>query len=290
MSGDVRSHNAHGIANRLRLLRPRDARAFLLVEGVDESKLYAHFVDRARCRIHIMHGWPNVLGALAILEAERFPGLLALVDADFNTLEGRAPPSRNAIFTDTHDLETMLLASPALDGVLIEYADEDKLAPLDGADGVRKRLLELGSPIGYLRWLNHKEGAWMRFDDLEMLDFIHEGTLEFDRGALMTTLRNRSKALVVVEAEVLRRAEALSEPGHDLWHVCCGHDLVRILSVALRKAFGENNDAEIKPARLEKELRLAFSLPHFQATRLWAAIAAWEGANAPYVILARGAP
>jgi hypothetical protein len=207
-------------------------------------------------------------------------------------LEGRAPHSPNLVVTDTHDLETMILASPALDYVLVENADGDKLAPLGGAEGVRAQLVELGSPIGYLRWYNEREQRYLLFEDLPVERFIHEKTLTLDRDELVRTLRNRSRSSLVVigDDELWRRADALCDPVHDLWHVCCGHDLVRILSVALRKAFGDNNDTDVKPARLEKELRLAFSLPHFQSTRLWAAIGAWEGANAPYVILARGAP
>lgn len=209
------TQNAHGIANRLRILR-KDVHSgsFLLVEGHEEKKLYSIFVDRDARKIEIAHGKPNVQGALAILEGESFKGLLALVDTDFDALEGRAVASPNLLRSDTHDLETMLLASPALDKVL-------------------------------------------------------------------------SKALVVVDAELLNGARALEDPSHDRWHVCCGHDLVRILSVGLLHVWGSNKPADIEPGRLEESLRLAFSRADFESTRLFAGIVAWEAVSAPYVIVKR---
>jgi Protein of unknown function (DUF4435) len=282
-SGDIRSVNAWGIANRVRQMRPVHDGSFLLVEGVDEDKLYRNFMDYTRCRIQIAHGKPNVLGALAILDEEGFRGALAIVDADFSVLEGTRPGSPNIVHTDTHDLETMLLASPALDRVLAERGDASKLAAL--GDDVRRLLLALGEPIGYLRWLSVKQMTWIRFDDLEIDEFVDEKTLTVDLEKLLATLRNRSKALIVVDAEVWRLAEALKEPGHDLWHVCCGHDLVRILSVALRKVLGSNKPSDVQPSGLEERLRLSFSLADFQATRLWGAIIAWEKENPPYVVL-----
>ena len=45
----------------------------------------------------------------------------------FDILEGTVPLSQNLLFTDTHDLETMLLNSPALEKVLSEHGSETKI-------------------------------------------------------------------------------------------------------------------------------------------------------------------
>lgn len=282
------TQNAHGIANRLRILR-KDVHSgsFLLVEGHEEKKLYSIFVDRDACKIEIAHGKPNVQGALAILEGESFKGLLALVDTDFDALEGRAVASPNLLRSDTHDLETMLLASPALDKVLSERGDEDKLRAAGGVAGVREKLLALGAPVGYLRWHNERRGSQLRFKEMEMSSFIDKRSLAIDREELLRDLRNRSKALVVVDAELLNGARALEDPRHDRWHVCCGHDLVRILSVGLLHVWGSNKPADIEPGRLEESLRLAFSRADFESTRMFAGIVAWEAVSAPYVVLRR---
>lgn len=291
MTADIRSTNARVVANKVRLLRSDGVHAgtFVLVEGDEDRRLYGNFIDPAQCRIQIAGNRDNAIGALAILERGGFPGILAIVDTDYAALRGRAPDSPNLLFTDTHDLETMLLASPSLDRLLAERGDAGKIAAVCGG-GARATLLELGKPIGYLRLLNEIEGAWIRFKDLETENFIDEHTLELDRGKLIATLRNRSsRTVTVIDDELWRRAEALQAPGHDLWHVCSGHDLVRILSVALRRALGKNNDAEVKPTQLEERLRIGFSDAHFRSTKLSADIAEWEARNPPYMVLARGA-
>jgi len=62
----------------------------------------------------------NAINSLLMLDSNSFPGVLAIVDSDFRVLERNFPTNRNLLPTDFHDLETMLLVSPALDKVLSE--------------------------------------------------------------------------------------------------------------------------------------------------------------------------
>lgn len=55
---------------------------------------------------------------MSILEKDAFLGVLAIVDADFDILESKLPESKNVLFTDAHDLETMIMKSFALEKVL----------------------------------------------------------------------------------------------------------------------------------------------------------------------------
>ena len=282
------SVSADGIANRVRMKRHKHAGAFLLVEGEDDKKLFKNFVDAASCVIQIAYGKPNVLGALAILEQGGFRGVLAIADADFARLEGQLPHSPNLIWTDTHDLETMLLASPALDRLLSERGDEDRLAGFLRSAGsdVRAALLKLGAPVGYLRWLSQREKMSLLFEGLPFGDFLSEKTLMLNEGALLRVLQSRSGKGVLIDADIQAKIALLKNVEHDRWQVCCGHDLVSVLSIALVRVFGANKDADVKPGRLEESLRLAFTAADFKGTRLWAAIRAWEDQNPPFLVLA----
>jgi hypothetical protein len=73
---------------------------------------------------------------------------------------------------------------------------------------------------------------------------------------------------------------------HDPWHVCCGHDLVWILSVGLRKTIGTWDTKDVRPDSLERSFRLAFERSYFYRTQLYVSIQQWEEANTPFVILA----
>lgn len=74
---------------------------------------------------------------------------------------------------------------------------------------------------------------------------------------------------------------------HDPWQICCGHDLVQILSVGLRKTIGSNNAKDIEPNILERSLRLAYEEAYFHDTQLYLDICTWENENQPFIVLPR---
>jgi hypothetical protein len=65
------------------------------------------------------------------------------VDADFDRIEGRTPPSANLVFTDLHDLECMLIRSTAFDALLSEFGSSEKLQRFD-RDALLARIIHRG--------------------------------------------------------------------------------------------------------------------------------------------------
>ena len=87
-------------------------------------------------------------------------------------------------------------------------------------------------------------------------------------------------------AEIQAYVGTLKSPSHESWHVCCGHDLVELLSVGLRKVLGQHTEAAVQRERLEQQLRLAYEAGYFRSTKLYVRIRAWEDLNAPFKVLA----
>src|SRR5438105_471262 len=103
------------------MLRTQHSGAFLLVEGVDDARFFTTRTDSRRCRLVLAGGRENVLGAIAVLDRASFKGALGAVDADFDRIIGAGTaPAPNLAVTDTHDLEMMLIQSPALERLLAE--------------------------------------------------------------------------------------------------------------------------------------------------------------------------
>jgi hypothetical protein len=65
-------------------------------------------------------GRDSVADAFAALQDPPVPGLIGFVDSDFSQLDPILPRSSAMMATDSHDIETMIMASPALDKVVIE--------------------------------------------------------------------------------------------------------------------------------------------------------------------------
>ena len=261
--------------------------SFLIVEGSTDDIFFKMFTDTNKCRIRIAGNKAAAIQVLSILEKENLPGVLAIVDADFDFLEGKSLSSPNLILTDTHDLETMIIKSPALEKVLNAYGSEDKINQLtrDVGKDVRTLLLECSIPIGYLRWLSLREGLLLKFENLDFGRFIRDG-LTINVPELIRRVKNHSQRLDIADIQIMSGMQAIHNDVYDPWHVCCGHDLIGVLSIGLRKAIGTSNPYDVKPMFLESILRIAFERSHFYETRLYASIKQWEKANEPFLILA----
>ncbi len=270
-------------ANQIRLLRQTFPGAFLLVEGSSDKIFYERFIDRLTCRLVIVSGKPSsklrVIEVLRILEQSNFKGVLAIIDADFERLETLLYTSPNLLRTDTHDLETMLIKSPAFDKVIAEFGSEEKIANRD----VRIILLEIGISVGYLRWISLCDDLNLSFDI--NINFFNEKTLQIDEIKLIREVKNKSQKHSIKDEDLQQRLTSQKNNGHDPWEVCCGHDLVKILSTMLRKAIGSNETADVEQNRLERNLRLAYEEVYFCTTQIYQEIQVWESKNFPFKVL-----
>lgn len=168
--------NADGIANAILAVRHypgNEHLTFLLVEGEGDKHLYENYTDKQRCAVRSIGLKPSAksiaLQVLAILEQSKMAGALAVVDADFDVLEGKSYLSPNVFLTDAHDVELMVVQSPALEKVLREYASEQKIMDVEQQTGknIRTLLLDGSKTFGYARWISLRKGYALRFDNLE---------------------------------------------------------------------------------------------------------------------------
>ncbi len=282
---------ANSIVNKIIVTRQypgNDAQAFLIVEGFTDEKFYRSFIDEDKCQIIVADGKATAVEVVSLLGQEQFIGILALVDADFDVLEG-LPSPKNVLFTDTHDLETMIIKSPALAKVLREFGSQNKVATFEqhAKKNITTVMLENGLRIGYLRWASLRNGLSLTFEELEFEKFVSKEKLILDIAKLIKTVKDKSQKPGLLESDVLSKMKQLENAAHDPWHVCCGHDLVCILSLGLTKAIGTHSTKEVTPEIVEKLLRLAYERSYFVKTQVYLLIRQWEHDNTPFTILSQ---
>lgn len=258
------------IANKIRLLRTQHPGSFLIAEGDTDARVWKNLVDSTKCRVENASNKDNAVATLNILEKDNFAGVLAVVDADFDILEETVLLSQNLLLTDTHDLETMLLKSPALEKVLREHGSTEKIERF--AQDIRPTLLESAKIIGYLRWASLKFNYCLKFEGLAFNKFVDDRTLILDESKLIQTVKNNSQKPGLDEQEIRANMDSLKTNTQDMWYICCGHDMISILSIALCKALGSCNYKEVEPNVLEKYLRVAYESAHFRETKLYRSI------------------
>ncbi len=274
-------------ANAIRLQRSTFSGTFLLVEGSTDKIFYERFTDKVQCKIVTVLGKPYIkaraIAILTLLETSDFQGILAIVDADFDRLNLTLHPSPNLLQTDTHDLETMLLNSFALDKVIAEFGSEEKIANL--RRDVKAIFLEAGMVIGYLRWVSQLKQFNLAFSNIKFSSFLDEKTLQIDELKLIQKVKKKTQALSLKDEELQQCLLSQKDKTHDPWQVCCGHDLIEILSFGFRKAIGSSKATDVEPLSLERNLRLAYEASYFLKSQLYQDICAWESGNQSFKVL-----
>lgn len=256
--------------------------SFLLVEGDDDVRFFRPRINDDSCHLVDCRGKRNALAAIARLDQVRLRGALAVVDDDFDTLLGTAPPSLNLVRSDAADLECVLLRSPALDRVLAELADPDAVRRLQQEEGgVRTALLSRGLPFGKLRWLALRRGWELRFEQLKATNFVAAETWQVNLDALY----EEGVRLGMPLAKEAIAAELDALPAADPYWVCRGHDLIDILVVGLKGSLGRGGRTQPSRELVSSLLRQSLHADEFAATLLHAGIASWQDRSPPYQVL-----
>lgn len=264
------------IRSRLVLVRNARSEAILLVEGPTDVPFW-RLVGREKVFLIQCDGREAVLKELRAVHAGgAIPGLLAVIDADWDHIEGTRHDLPDLFKTDTRDLESLLvLCTRALEEVIWLHADPDARSALEASEGadLRALLLERARIFGRLRWVHLRRRCTSEFHDGLMNDYFNPKTWRVDEAGLLKALVGLG---VAPDAATLRDELAALPEVQDAW-LCRGHDLLILLARALS---GPLKRAGQKRPPGQDNLRDALSLvavrsDELYATRLFRELRAW---------------
>lgn len=267
---------AQEIANEIRMRRSQFNGVFLLVEGNDDRLFMQNFISPESCQIEVARGKSNVCGVIAILDEDGFEGVLGVVDADFDRINGLPSKSPNLVMPECHDLVTMLVHSPALDRMLIEFGSEKKIASFTCNESVLAALTSRALLVGYLRLYSLRADLGLKFKDLTYSKWIKPGSFEPNVVELTKAVKNNSQRLDLATCVLVRSVEELCASDYDPREICNGADLIEILSIGLRSVLGSNNAKSVTPELLTSFLRAAYSDQNFSVSTLKKEILKWQ--------------
>lgn len=272
----IDSISANDVANEISMMRSAFKGTVLVVEGVTDSRLYRKFTDGEKVRIIIAHSKDNVRRTVTECRNRRMDGkVVGIADKDLDGLIGkkRTPP---LFGTDRNDMESMTLCSKALDDVMAEYADQEKLKRFEERHGkLRDALARAAGPICALMYISYKRGMNLSFKDLEHSRFVNPHTLETDIPRMVSDVYAQSMAQMYPKQTVTDQVRSFLKNISDPWDAVRGHDAVSILALALKNTFGAYNSKYIGDGELSGALRLAYSFAYFRKTDLYASSCDW---------------
>lgn len=271
---------AEDICNELSMERTVYDGAFLIVEGITDSRLFGKFIDDVGTRIRIAHSKDNVRGIVREMSGRRGDDkVLGITDPDLDLLRGRRakPP---LFHTDCRDMEMMALRSNALNDVISEYGEKEKVERFEETVGpILDTIVSSSYPIGLLMSISHDHGLNLSFKNLDFHRFINQRTLGLDVVQMVSEVLDNSRNIRVSRKELVRVLSQEAERLDDIWKAARGHDTISILLIGLRKTFGGFNAQDLQEGELGGALRLAFSDADFRETALYRDTGEWASRN-----------
>ena len=256
------------------------------MEGASDAKLYGMFVDQKSCQIIIAHNRFNVVEACRILEVESFGGVIGIIDADFDHLEGKIPDVSIIFQTDMHDAECFMLSTSAFDKLVSEFASEEKLSAWQKryAADMRSHLTQQAAIIGTLLWHSNCTCLNLCFRELDAKEYVIEPDLQVDALKLIKHVKNKSKRYDLPDEHLAHELEQRLKVSDKFWQMVRGRDVINILSFAFRRTLGSWKSQEATCEHIERGLRLAYTEDDFSQTKLYSKIREWEAAHTPFRI------
>lgn len=271
------------IASEIQLTRSHHQGSFLIVEGRDDRLFMEAFTSRNTCQIFVARDKQAVLESISVLDGIGFRGALGLVDADFDRVSGVKHTSANIVSYDCHDLESMLIFSPALERVLIEFGSRSKISGRGG--NVLSLLVGRAMCIGYLRLHSMLGQHGFRFQGIRCSSWIDRSSFNWSFDELVKAVDNNTTGQSLDAGQLRRNVDTLAGAKYDSREVCVGSDLVDILSLGLRSALGSNNAGVVSGETLRRSLRLGYSIGSLLKSDVGRGIRQWEGNNRPFRVI-----
>jgi Protein of unknown function (DUF4435) len=273
------------VAAQIRMVRQVHKGTILILEGETDARVFARFIDCRSCDIEVGFGKKNVIEALDLLEEGGVPGVVAVIDADFDRLLGTTYRPENLCITDAHDLDLTIFLSAALDRYIAEYADVDLFKNKFKSDlwAVRDRVVNASLPLAYCRFTSEHRNLGLYFKDLKHHEFVNLDDLSIDSSTLVAELISRSSTRCTVSNLKIYIANEAARK-HDPFQLANGHDVAAILGIALRKLLANRKTVQTWASEVEAGLRLAFDWEALAGTALYQGLRDWEANNKPYRI------
>ena len=272
----VREPSGTKAAIRQALMSPVGLRVvWVVVEAEEDVAVYEKFMQPDSTVVKTSEGetgrkgYANVeLIVSEIKEEVPVAHIMGIRDADYSRFEADYTVPANIFLTDRRDLEMMLLEAESVQQALRTWAP--------AFDDAFAKSIPVCRHFGYLRIYNEVADLTVRFHDNlrpnKYWDYQQQAmkaTWEQDSTAKFVALSEGKCAATDVKAFVTTH----KLENENLYDICRGHDLLKLLSLTLVDVQTYSVDA------IMAKMTDAYTLKDFKATRLYASIQAWQTAE-----------
>lgn len=249
--------------------------AWVVVEAEEDVAVYEKFMQRDSTVVKTSEdntghkGYANVeIIVQTIKEDEPRAHIMGIRDADYSRYEEGYSVPVNIFLTDRRDLEMMLLEANSVKQALHDW--------IQNYDEALSKCVPVCRHFGYLRIYNDVAGLSVKFHD----HLRPSKYWNFQQQAVAIGWEQESTAKFVALSEggcttpdVTSFIATHKLEDEELYNVCRGHDLLKLLSLTLIDVQTYSVGA------IMAKMTAAYSSEDFKATKLYASIQAWQAAE-----------
>lgn len=264
----------------------------ILVEGVQDVKLFKRLFLENNARLSITHGKHNMRDVYEILTTRNFDKKIGVRDADFLRIKNNGKYNKNfslAIFpTDYHDAEGMVINSPAMMHFLEVISTKDKINNFEKSNGpIIDLIYNLSYPLACLRLANKRFELGLSFkpkerdgNKIKFKKFICDKKANYlGDESLVNTVHEYSKnrgSQVSAQAYILEKLAEVKAENHSIKEIVNGHDIAEILFIVCKKYLNSQHKALVNADCVEDMMFLAYESSYFKSSNLFSLINTWE--------------
>ena len=260
-------------AIRQALMSPAGLRVvWVVVEAEEDVAVYQKFMQPDSTVVKTSEGetgrkgYANVQDIVCEVKAEEPRAhIMGIRDADYSRFEADYTVPANVFLTDRRDLEMMLLEADSVKQALRAWAP--------AYDDAFAKCIPVSRHFGYLRIYNEVADLSVRFHDNlrpnKYWDYQQQAmkaTWEQDSTAKFVALSDGKCTAIEVKAFIT--THKLED--ENLYDICRGHDLLKLLSLTLVDVQTYSADA------IMDKMTKAYSLDDFKKTKLYSSIKTWQ--------------
>jgi hypothetical protein len=279
----TRYMDSHDIAQEVRMERGVHKGSFLIVEGNTDVKRFSNYIDGNECSIVNSYSRRKALGAINLLDKWKMKGVLAVIDADFDRVNGTLKEMPNVAYSATHDFDLDWVQPHNIERYLLEVGDTKKCRMAGTATEIVKKIMEGLKPVSVARLLNIRGQLNFKVSSINAGDCFSGFCVDIDGYVDLLTKQDRISAQE--KKRLVQMIEVAAKQTHDLMQLTNGHDFHCALGACLRADLGQRRPPQAWGSEVETHLRLAFSDTDFQRTEIFEKLDAWEKANVPYRVI-----
>lgn len=260
-------------AIRQALMSPAGLRVvWVVVEAEEDVAVYEKFMQPDSTVVKTSEGetgrkgYANVEVIVSEIKQEvPVAHIIGICDADYSRFEADCTVPVNIFLTDRRDLEMMLLEADSVKQSLRSWAP--------AFDEAFAKCMPVCRHFGYLRIYNEVADLSVKFHDN-----LHPNKYwDYQQQAMKATWEQDSTAKFVALSEGKCAATDVTAfitthklENENLYDICRGHDLLKLLSLTLVNVQTYSVDA------IMAQMTNAYTMDDFKATRLYASILTWQ--------------